>query len=376
MWGTFWVWDARLTSVFISFLIYLGALRFQKLPVEPASISICVGPIDIPIIKSSVNWWNTSHQPGSISRSGTSIHPGYCLSLSSLSVNWGQECLKRELSEGEEVYARSKPYIVVFVSSVPPPPYSSFLCNSCLANERLALRLKKLYKRQCYQRCLAAWNVFSSSPGLWNGRIGSASTLGFFLRLQERKAMPASSLVWHSKEQQLPRRLESIPSYTFYLTYVLSFGITFYHTGGKNPSWFKNSPNWDIHSKLETITNEKKGVRKGLRKNSFKRKDASSKPVKLRLSLSLSKNGLSPHRAGCVNPIYAYIMIWKGIVKWKKTVRFILTGSHSVSRALNFAAGVVFYISTGKPHSCGRIETLLLAQHVFNYSSIALEEPF
>nr|YP_009306105.1 cytochrome c biogenesis C [Corchorus capsularis]AOO95943.1 cytochrome c biogenesis C [Corchorus capsularis] len=74
MWGTFWVWDARLTSVFISFLIYLGALCFQKLPVEPASISICVGPIDIPIIKSSVNWWNTLHQPGSISRFGTSIH--------------------------------------------------------------------------------------------------------------------------------------------------------------------------------------------------------------------------------------------------------------------------------------------------------------
>ncbi|KAK8701353.1 hypothetical protein V6N13_019740 [Hibiscus sabdariffa] len=69
MWGTFWVWDARLTSVFVSVLIYLGALRFQKLPVEPAFISICVGPIDIPIIKSLVNWWNTSHQPGSISRS-------------------------------------------------------------------------------------------------------------------------------------------------------------------------------------------------------------------------------------------------------------------------------------------------------------------
>ncbi|ONI29011.1 LOW QUALITY PROTEIN: hypothetical protein PRUPE_1G175300 [Prunus persica] len=72
--GTFWVWDTRLTSVFISFLIYLGALHFQKLPVEPGSISIRAGPIDIPIIKSSVNWWNTSHQPGSISRSGTSIH--------------------------------------------------------------------------------------------------------------------------------------------------------------------------------------------------------------------------------------------------------------------------------------------------------------
>jgi len=74
MWGTFRVWDARLTSVFILFLIYLGALRFQKLPVEPAPISIRAGPIDIPIIKSPVNWWNTSHQPGSISRSGTSIH--------------------------------------------------------------------------------------------------------------------------------------------------------------------------------------------------------------------------------------------------------------------------------------------------------------
>ncbi|KAL4179627.1 hypothetical protein AMTRI_Chr13g88230 [Amborella trichopoda] len=74
MWGTFRVWDASLTSVFISFLIYLDALCFQKLPVEPAPISIRAGPIDTPIIKSRVNWWNTLHQPGSISRSGTSIH--------------------------------------------------------------------------------------------------------------------------------------------------------------------------------------------------------------------------------------------------------------------------------------------------------------
>ena len=74
MWGTFWVWDARLTSIFISFLIYLGALHFLKLLAELASISIRVGPINIPIIKSSVNWWSTSHQPGSISRFGTLIH--------------------------------------------------------------------------------------------------------------------------------------------------------------------------------------------------------------------------------------------------------------------------------------------------------------
>ncbi|KAJ4972968.1 hypothetical protein NE237_006142 [Protea cynaroides] len=55
MWGTFWVWDARLTSVFILFLIYLGAFHLKKLPVEPAPIFIRVGPIDIRIIKSLVN---------------------------------------------------------------------------------------------------------------------------------------------------------------------------------------------------------------------------------------------------------------------------------------------------------------------------------
>ncbi|KAJ8420394.1 hypothetical protein Cgig2_012983 [Carnegiea gigantea] len=64
-WGTFWVWDGCLTSVFILFLIYLGELYFQKLLAKPAPISIHAGSIDIP---------NTSHQPGSISRSGTSIH--------------------------------------------------------------------------------------------------------------------------------------------------------------------------------------------------------------------------------------------------------------------------------------------------------------
>lgn len=76
-----------------------------------------------------------------------------------------------------------------------------------------------------------------------------------------------------------------------------------------------------------------------------------------------------------MNPIYAYIMIWKGIVKWKKTIRFILTGSHSVSGAVNFAAGAVFYISTDKPRSRGRIELAARSTRV-NYSSIALVEPF
>lgn len=74
MWGTFWVWDARLTSVLILFFIYLGALRFNKISSDIASIFICLGFINIPIIKLSVNWWNTLHQPSSISQFGTSIH--------------------------------------------------------------------------------------------------------------------------------------------------------------------------------------------------------------------------------------------------------------------------------------------------------------
>ena len=74
MWGTFWVWDARLTSVLILFFIYLGVLRFQQFSADVASIFIRIGSINIPIIKFSVNWWNTLHQPSSISQFGTSIH--------------------------------------------------------------------------------------------------------------------------------------------------------------------------------------------------------------------------------------------------------------------------------------------------------------
>lgn len=68
-------------------------------------------------------------------------------------------------------------------------------------------------------------------------------------------------------------------------------------------------------------------------------------------------------------------MIWKGIVKWKKTIRFALTGSHSVSGAVNFAAGAVFYFTTDKPRSRGRIELAARSTRV-KYSSIVLVEPF
>lgn len=80
MWGTYWVWDARLTSVFILFLIYLINIlihTFYKNDNKKAittSIFILIGLINIPIIKTSVEWWSTLHQPSSIYQLNSTIH--------------------------------------------------------------------------------------------------------------------------------------------------------------------------------------------------------------------------------------------------------------------------------------------------------------
>src|ERR1700759_1657416 len=71
MWGTYWEWDARLTSVLILFLMYLGLIALWRAVEDPsraaraAAILTLVGAINIPIIKFSVDWWNTLHQPAS-----------------------------------------------------------------------------------------------------------------------------------------------------------------------------------------------------------------------------------------------------------------------------------------------------------------------
>jgi heme exporter protein C len=82
MWGTYWVWDARLTSVLILFLLYLGVIALYWTAEDPnrgargAAILILVGAINLPIIKFSVDWWNTLHQPASVIRlGGTAIDP-------------------------------------------------------------------------------------------------------------------------------------------------------------------------------------------------------------------------------------------------------------------------------------------------------------
>ena len=81
MWGAWWVWDARLTSVLILFFLYLGYMALADAFDEPArgakaaAILALVGFVNVPIIKFSVEWWNTLHQPSSIVKlGGPAIH--------------------------------------------------------------------------------------------------------------------------------------------------------------------------------------------------------------------------------------------------------------------------------------------------------------
>jgi heme exporter protein C len=82
MWGTYWVWDARLTSVLVLFLMYLGVIALWRTIDDPAraaratAVLTLVGAVNLPIIKWSVDWWNTLHQPASVLRlDGPTIHP-------------------------------------------------------------------------------------------------------------------------------------------------------------------------------------------------------------------------------------------------------------------------------------------------------------
>ena len=82
MWGTWWVWDARLTSVLVLFVMYLGLIALWRTMEDPiragkaAAVLTLVGAVNLPIIKFSVDWWNTLHQPASVIRmDGPTIHP-------------------------------------------------------------------------------------------------------------------------------------------------------------------------------------------------------------------------------------------------------------------------------------------------------------
>ncbi|MGD9743433.1 MAG: heme ABC transporter permease [Dongiaceae bacterium] len=82
MWGAWWVWDARLTSMLILFFLYLGHIALLNAFDDPqrgnraAAILALLGVVNLPIIKFSVDWWNTLHQPASVFRmGGPSIDP-------------------------------------------------------------------------------------------------------------------------------------------------------------------------------------------------------------------------------------------------------------------------------------------------------------
>jgi heme exporter protein C len=82
MWGTWWVWDARLTSMFVLFLLYLGYIAIWQAIEEPhraapiARVVALAGFINVPIVKFSVDWWYSLHQPASVFRmDGPTIHP-------------------------------------------------------------------------------------------------------------------------------------------------------------------------------------------------------------------------------------------------------------------------------------------------------------
>ncbi len=95
IWGTWWVWDARLTSVLILFFLYLGFLALQNAFDDPArgersaAILALVGLINVPIIHYSVVWWNTLHQPASVIKmAGPAIHSSMLLPLFLMAIGF------------------------------------------------------------------------------------------------------------------------------------------------------------------------------------------------------------------------------------------------------------------------------------------------
>lgn len=82
MWGTWWVWDARLTSVLLLFFLYLGYLALvgafanEARGEKAGALLLLAGCINVPIIRFSVDWWQTLHQPASLLRAGgNALHP-------------------------------------------------------------------------------------------------------------------------------------------------------------------------------------------------------------------------------------------------------------------------------------------------------------
>jgi heme exporter protein C len=95
MWGTWWVWDARLTSVLVLFFLWLGhaalvrAFDDTERGARAGAILALVGIVNIPIVKFSVDWWNTLHQPASVVKvGGPAIDPSMLVPLLLMAVGF------------------------------------------------------------------------------------------------------------------------------------------------------------------------------------------------------------------------------------------------------------------------------------------------
>ena len=91
MWGAWWVWDARLTSVLVLFFLYLGHVALVRAFDDPergarsGAILALIGAVNLPIIKFSVDWWNTLHQPASVTRlNAPALHVGHAVAAAGL----------------------------------------------------------------------------------------------------------------------------------------------------------------------------------------------------------------------------------------------------------------------------------------------------
>ena len=98
MWGAWWVWDARLTSVLVLFFLYLGHIALVRAFDDPqrgyraGAILALIGVVNLPIIKFSVDWWNTLHQPATITLTGSpTMYAGmlWPLLISALGFSFG-----------------------------------------------------------------------------------------------------------------------------------------------------------------------------------------------------------------------------------------------------------------------------------------------
>jgi heme exporter protein C len=118
-WGTWWVWDARITSMLILFLLYLGimalheAFENEALAAKACAVLALVGTVNIPIIYKSVDWWYSLHQPATIKfTEDSTMHSDmlqplllmivgfYCLFTCALLLAMRAEILKRESRTG------------------------------------------------------------------------------------------------------------------------------------------------------------------------------------------------------------------------------------------------------------------------------------